>query len=146
MTDANSVTIPVNSKPIRVRCTLSVSHESLVPAEVTEFLNLQPTQCHGRNQLKTGRSVPTRSGKWELNSQDLTDDTDVSTHVRWLIHTIFDKREQLLVLQQRGYRILLICRFGIAHWNTTITLPTETIAMLAQMNLPLELDIYDEQE
>jgi Domain of unknown function (DUF4279) len=144
--DAGSLTIPLNCKPVRIRASLTISHRALVPEHITQILDLKPTQSNRTGEVCPPSRIPRKQGFWVLCSKHLENEADINQHIVWLWNQFREKTSILDQLSAEGYEICIACRFGIAHWNTAISLDVEAISALASFNRPLTLDIYDEQE
>ena len=146
MNESDDVGITVNATPVRVKAKLLISHDDLEPTEITSLLSLQPTNSHKKGEIKPPNKVPKKTGFWSLTVESAVRSNDISPAIDLLLDQIANRHSLLRELRDRGYRVQINCRFGIKHWNTMCELKPETMRRLANLSLPLGLDVYDEQE
>ena len=146
MTRSDDIGPTVNATPVRVKAQLLISHDNLEPAEITSMLSLQPTTCHRKGEIKLPNKVPKNSGFWSLITESAVRSNDISPAIDLLLDQIANRHSLIRELRNRGYRVEMICRFGIKHWNTMCELKPETMRRLANLSLPLVLQVYDEQD
>ncbi|MBS1992674.1 MAG: DUF4279 domain-containing protein [Cyanobacteria bacterium SZAS LIN-3] len=148
--DSNScetdvVTIPVNTQPVRVIVSISFSQENLEPAAITNLIGLTPTRCYRKGDLNGPSNVPKKQGLWSLSSAHMQSEHSICEHLNWVLDQVAEKKDILLQLLNQGNVITLKCRFGVAHWNTSFLIDSETFSRLADLNLDVSFDIFDEQ-
>jgi len=141
----NTVTFPVNNEPINVILSLKISSEFLEPEQISQLLNLIPTRSHRKGEIKSPSSIPKANGIWILATDHLKEEHDLNTHIQWLAGQFIHKKKELELLIEKSHKITMICRFGVAHWNTSFICTAESIALIASLGVPMVFDVYDDQ-
>jgi len=62
-------------------------------------------------------------------------------HLKWLLDSLEPKRDVIRELS-RKYRIDFFCGFASMNQQGGFTLDSVTLARLAELGVPLELDLY----
>jgi len=143
--DVGTITIPLNCEPVRVRVTLTIFNDTMDPDQITQLLDLRPTRSYLKGEIVAPSSVPRTKSLWSLSSITLESESNVNAHLLYLLGQLVNKEGILKQLQDQGYKINLVCRLGIAHWNTCYKLDCDTISRLACLKIPILFDIFDEQ-
>ena len=119
--------------------------KDLDPAEITNLLQMHPDQFHRRgdpNISKTGnRYADYTEGLWALHSS--FDDTHtIDEHIDSLVIKLWEHRDLLQELRNRGYRMdIFVGIFGIDD-NMGIMLQNTLLTRAMQLGVDLNLDLY----
>jgi len=77
---------------------------------------------------------------WLLSSP-LGKERDLATHLRWLLDVIEPKLNVMQSLSEK-YQVALFCGFCSANGQGGFTLDSTTLARIANLGVPLILDLY----
>ena len=124
---------------------LVVYHDELDPSEVSVRLALEPTDAFRRGQpivTKRRRYSDHPTGGWILSSRDLVSQIELEAHVTWLLDRIEPAAEALRSLRSEGRDVALIFVVSGEEIGGGPTLEAKTIARIAKLELPIDLDVY----
>lgn len=123
------------------RATLRIYHDELDPDVVSSRLNLTPSESQKKGQaLGPNRVAPI--GGWFLRSKEQVISKDVRRHVVWLLDQLAGREDQLLQLQDEGYRTDIFCYWRSAHGHGGPELDPELMQRLVSLRLSIGFDVY----
>jgi hypothetical protein len=128
------------------RAELLIYPGSIHPSEVTEMLQLQPTDACAVGDVRTSKRGRTRIAKnsmWTLSSEGSVESLDVRRHLDWLLGRLEAKTRELRGLQDApGVQMSVNCAWYSRVGHGGPTLWPEQMRGLAEMNLECSFDIY----
>jgi len=117
--------------------TLRVYTGKIPPQQVTADLRLSPSKLLNESE---DRAHP---NGWLLSSKGNVDSLDVRRHVDWLLQRIFDRRTELLALQnQPGVWMDVFCYWRSKDGHGGPSLSPKQMKALAELNLTIGFDCY----
>jgi hypothetical protein len=123
------------------RVTLRIDGEDLQPDEVSTLLDLKPTHAHLRGERKSPRVAKAWvSSHWSLTSP-LSNEEEIPKHLRWLLD-LLEPRAQTLKGISKRFRVDFFCGFASENGQGGFTLDTDTLRRIAELGIPMELDLY----
>lgn len=115
-------------------------------SQITERLQLTPTDAFDAGDEKTGKSGRKRTGKkslWQLSSEGHVQSLDVRRHLDWLLTCLGPRAASLAELQAlAGVRMSVNCAWYSRVGHGGPTLWPEQMRQLAELNLELSFDVY----
>ena len=119
--------------------------KDLDPSEITNLLQMHPDQFHRRgdpNISKTrNRYADYTEGLWALHSS-FDDAHTIDEHIENLVIKLWEHRDLLQELRNRGYRMdIFVGIFGIDD-NMGIMLQNTLLTRAMQLGVDLNLDLY----
>lgn len=121
--------------------------DDLDPAEITRRLDCKPTvgvAKGGTWTTKMGAEKTARTGSWRLLA-DRRSPADLDGQIRQLLSAMNDDLEAWKSLAGR-FRGRVFCGLFLASGNDGLTLRPETLLMIGQRGLVLDLDIYEQTD
>ena len=118
--------------------------DDLDPAEITQYLGVEPTVgvCKGEVwRTANGSEKVASTGSWRLNA-----DTCVPADLDGQINRLLVGPTDDLTLWREltaKYRAVVFCGLWLASYNDGINLAAETLALMSERGLLLDLDIYE---
>lgn len=126
------------------RASLRIFGENLVPEDISSSLNLAPTQTHLRGQRKSERvSVVWKHSMWLLQSP-LGTEEEVPRHLEWLLGEL-ERCATVLKELSTKFEIDFFCGFSSENGQGGFTLNAELLRRLANLGIPVTLDLYPPQ-
>lgn len=125
----------------RTRAALSVDHESLDAAHVTELLSVAPTESYevgdpyARNTLRRTRS------HWGLESPAVVD-SSLEDQVRALLDVVLGRRDAVTQLSREGYRLTWTCFVEEHDGDGAVSLSSGLLGDLGVLPIDLWFDTY----
>jgi hypothetical protein len=120
---------------------LRIFGETLQPEEIGLALGLKATHTYLKGELmRPGHTSVRQESGWLLDSP-LSKRSDMVDHLKWLLDSLEPKRDVIRELS-RKYRIDFFCGFASMNQQGGFTLDSVTLARLAELGVPLELDLY----
>ena len=123
--------------------TLRFFGDDLDPDDLTARLGAQPTSCSrkgGTWKTSSGVEKPALRGSWRLESARRRPG-DLSAQIRELLEPLTSDFSVWQDLASR-FRADLFCGLFMQESNEGITIEPETLAMIGERSLLLDLDIY----
>ncbi|GAA0650641.1 DUF4279 domain-containing protein [Brevundimonas lenta] len=117
--------------------------DDLDPAEITRSLGGEPTVGVARGETWTndyGREITAKTGSWRLVA-DRQEPADLDWKIRQLFSGLNDDLQAWRSLAGR-YRGRVFCGLFLATSNDGLTLQPETLRMIGERGLVVDLDIY----
>lgn len=126
------------------RASLRIFGENLVPDDISSSLNLAPTQTHLRGQRKSEK-VPLvwKHSMWLLQSP-LGTNEELPRHLEWLLGELEPRATTLKELSTQ-FKVDLFCGFSSENGQGGFTLSAELLCRLANLGIPIALDLYPPQ-
>ncbi len=126
--------------------TLRIFGDDLVPDEVTKILGCAPTRSHIKGQPhKPGSQHCWRTGSWRLCAED-AEPEDLNAQLNHILNQINPDvsvwREQILA----RFRVDFFCGLFMQSGNDGFTLNPATMRRLAERELEIDFDVYDQDE
>jgi len=121
--------------------------DDLDPSEITRQLNCEPTVGVAKGGTWTtsiGAEKAARTGSWRLVAQRRSP-ADLDAQIVELLSVMNDDFEAWRLLAGR-FRGRVFCGVFLASFNDGLTLRPETLLMLGQRGLLLDLDIYQQTD
>jgi hypothetical protein len=120
---------------------LRIFGETLQPEEIGLALGLKATHTYLKGELMSpGHTSVRQESGWLLDSP-VSKRSDMVDHLKWLLDSLEPKRDVIRELS-RKYRIDFFCGFASMNQQGGFTLDSVTLARLAELGVPLELDLY----
>jgi len=120
-----------------------ISGESLAPDEITALLGVQPTlgvRKGGTFRASNGGEIVAPMGKWFLGGE-WRSPPNLDTQIAELLLALPNDAELWVELTRRFECWLSIGAY-LADWTGGLTLAPATLKLLAERNLPVDLDLY----
>ncbi|MEU4564976.1 DUF4279 domain-containing protein [Actinoplanes sp. NPDC023936] len=132
----------------RSRLTFVIQSEVLAADEISERMNLQPT-----NVLENGASASRRNPDaarrrhttWNLVS-DLPDDAAPAAHLEGLLPLLEPRRSVLRQIQETGAAAFWSCFVTATPTGNMLRFEPDLLSRLSQVGGALEFDIYDSDD
>ena len=129
-----------------VHATFRLSHETLVPQDISNALELDPSHSHrkgDRNLGKEGREyTPYKIGVWTFSSKGKLASTDLNEHINWVLTKLDKKKEIIKEYQDNGFQSDVFCFWSAKCDNTCPGLSKESVKLLANLDLEIWIDVY----
>ena len=120
---------------------LRIFGDTLPPEAIGPTLGLAATRMHLKGELLSPKhKAVRRKSSWHLDSP-LPDDSNMVDHLKWLLDSLEPKRDVVKELCKQ-YEVDFFCGFSSGHGQGGFTLDTVTLARLAELGVPLALDLY----
>lgn len=128
------------------RAELLVYPGTLHPSEITNRLQIEPSEASAAGEEKTstsGRKRIATNSVWSLSSEGHVRSLDVRRHLDWLLARLAPRAESLIALQNiAGVRMSVNCGWYSRAGHGGPTLWPEQMQQLADLNLECSFDIY----
>lgn len=128
------------------RAELLVYPGNLPPTEITNRLQIEPSEMSAAGEEKTskgGRRRIAKNSVWSLSSEGHVQSLDVRRHLDWLLARLAPQAESLAELQNiAGVRMSVNCAWYSRVGHGGPTLWPEQMKQLADLNLEVSFDIY----
>lgn len=128
------------------RAELLVYPGALAPIDVTQRLQLEPTEVSFAGETKVnsrGRTRTAKSSWWSLSSGNHVRSLDVRPHLDWLLAALVPRAESLRELQSvPGVRMSVNCVWYSRSGHGGPTLWPEQMGPLAELDLECSFDVY----
>lgn len=117
--------------------------DDLDPAEITRCLGGEPTVGVAKGETKCnefGREYTAKTGSWRLVTEDREPEA-----LDWQIKQLFSKLNDDLATWQSlagRYRGRVFCGLFLASINEGLTLQPDTLIMIGERGLVVDLDVY----
>ena len=125
--------------------TIGFYGDDLEPSEITRQLDCEPTVGVSKGGTWTtsmGADKIARTGSWRLESRRRSP-ADLDAQIVELLSAMSDDLEAWKTLAAR-FRGRVFCGLFLASSNDGLTLRPETLLMIGQRGLLLDLDIYEQ--
>jgi hypothetical protein len=127
----------------RSAASLGFYGDDLDPTEITTCLGIEPTVGVRKGSLwRTARGIEKVSnrGSWRLLADDCQPG-DLDSQIKWLLSSLSSDIQGCRRLAE-SFRGRVFCGLFLASSNEGLSLSHETLSMLAERRLTLDLDIY----
>ncbi|RYF27679.1 MAG: DUF4279 domain-containing protein [Comamonadaceae bacterium] len=121
--------------------------DDLDPSEITRKLGCEPTVGVAKGETwvtELGSEKLARTGSWRLVAERLVP-ADLDAQIALLLSAVNDDLEAWRSLAGR-FRGRVFCGVFLASGNDGLTLRPETLLMIGQRGLVLDLDIYEQSD
>lgn len=132
--------LPAKSEHGWSRASFRIFGETLMPEELGSVLSIPASRTHMKGQRHDGGRSVWRESAWILNSP-LDKKENLAEHVKWLLDRLEPKADAVKALCAK-YRVDIFCGFSSGSGQGGFTLDPETLARLAQLRIPVALDLY----
>lgn len=125
--------------------TFCVYSDTLDPAQITSRLGLAPTHSFRRDDpITTARRRYGNHpiGGWLLSTREHIVAEDLTAHLDWLLANLEPAAQRIKALQTDGYDVAIIIALSADPLGGGPTMSADTLARLARLGLPLDLDLY----
>ena len=133
-----------DEKPIfQFSATFRIKNAGRFYEEITKATGILPTDCHVSGEEITteshnlGRSA---DDMWTLSSP-LSDEADLSAHLRWLWNVLSPHREYLGRLIGEGVAMDISCLYKSDSDTAGFSIDSDALAVACEMNVPLEISV-----
>jgi len=123
------------------RASFRIFGDALQPKEIASALGLRATHEYLKGELFDPKSTSVRRESGWLLESPLGKRRDMVDHLNWLLDALEPKRDVIGELS-RKYRVDLFCGFGSMNGQGGFTLDSVVLARLANLGVPLALDLY----
>jgi hypothetical protein len=135
------------SLTVYARIIIYCTESMLLPDDITDMLQLQPTEKRVKGDVicrPSGRIVTTmKKSYWSLCSENLVKSGDMDAHLDWLLKRIVPVKEQIISLQKiPGISMNIRCFWCSRESDTGIDFTTDQIKDLAELNLNCSFVFY----
>jgi hypothetical protein len=113
----------------------------LNPSSISNILSLSPSESFTAGSPRGRRGVWPH-GYWEFNSSNHVLSENFEEHLQWMLDRIGHLSEKLSLLKQEGNTVDLYCYWQVTSMQNGISISSDMLKHLANLGLPLELDIY----
>jgi hypothetical protein len=120
---------------------LIIADEACSPEEITRRTGLQPTKTWQRGEQRLKTSLVEKENGWELKSP-LPKVAALLQHVDYILSTIEPCRSQLTEFT-RNHESVLACAVYFDEQMPELYLDRGVIARLADLNVSVDIDLYD---
>ncbi len=114
---------------------------TLQPEEIGSALGLKATHTYLKGELLSPAHASVRQESGWLLQSPLSNRSDMVEHLKWLLDSLEPKRDVIRELSGK-YRVDLFCGFASMNGQGGFTLDSVTLARLAELGVPLGLDLY----
>jgi hypothetical protein len=121
--------------------TLQLVGESVVPAAITEALQIQPTFQVAVGEANPKRSKPRTKGIWALTTEGRLDSTELEDHVSFLLELLPSNPRSVVPAEAR-FEIVCLWRSATGHGGPSLS--ASIMARLAEKGLDLDFDFYSD--
>jgi len=136
----------------RVWVTLSTSHKSLQPKEISELLQLTPTHALREGDTiyrNETHSLNAEQTYWSLSSSGQVQSSSLEKHIDWMLGQLFGKLPAIRSLQNDGSAFTMKAHMDLWSPVSVPQLDEGTIQKLAQFGFALQFVIryeFDEDD
>ena len=123
------------------RAALRISGDTLRPDQITAILGLEPTQSGVKGERFSTRHSATRRTSFWLLESPLADSLPLTDHLGWLLDLIEPKHDLIGSLGEK-WRVEFFCGFSSENGQGGVTFDPSLLHRLAQLGIPLVLDLY----
>lgn len=118
--------------------------KELDPGKITSELGITPSKSFRRGDKRSETDM-WKHGYWELCSADHVKTSDLGDHIRWVIEHVFPVRDELSsLLKGKDIKAGISCFSILEKGQTVINLSPLLIREMAELNLGIELDLYED--
>ena len=133
--------------PTRVAVQVVIYSEAISPGEIASRLRLQPTRTAEKGIKygpQTGTQVNVPRHMWQLSSETNVEDSDLGSHLDWLLSKLLPVREQLCTLRNiEAVECVLFCVVWTSGTSAHVTLTANQMESLVALQLDLQLEFAD---
>lgn len=126
--------------------------DTLNPHVISKLLGLQPSEAGSKGDVqkpprrKSSAPIRWRTGTWILRGR-LADSATLDAHLKDILVRLEPNAKAIQDLVGQGYRADFFCGcFLDNHSNEMTAIEPETLRLIAQLGVPLRLDIYSLSE
>ena len=116
---------------------LRVYTGELNPNLVTKFLDLSPSLIIIKDQINKNHI-----NGWFLSSENQVNSKDSRRHIDWVLNKIYSRKNLILELQEKGFRIYIGCYWSSEQGTGGPILSPKQMNKLFELNLDLSFEFY----
>jgi hypothetical protein len=120
---------------------LWIGGDMLRPEEISTLLDLQPSQTGLKGEGFGARNVSVRHTSFWLLNSPLSVHAPLTDHLNWLLEVIDPKLDSINSLV-RKWKVEIFCGFSSESGQGGVTFDPNLLRRLAQLGVPLVLDLY----
>ena len=113
--------------------TLRIYHDKITPEEITQLLDILPTDC----QLKNGKI---KFNGWFLSSEKMVKSKDCREHIDIILNDVIPKKEVIQNLIKQGALIDMSCFWLSKNGQGGPTLSLDQCQKLAKLKIDIWFD------
>lgn len=135
----------IEGKRMLTNATLCIYAADLDPEEITARLRITPTDAFRKGEpisTKRRKYADHPTGGWLLSSRDRVTSAELDAHLSWLLAQVAQASEAIRALVAEGKDLAISCVVSGAATGGGPTLEAATLAKIAELGLPVDLDIY----
>lgn len=123
--------------------TLRIYSDTIIPEEITNFLQFQPTESVTKGDVYgiNSKNVLEING-WFFTSEGFVDSKDCRRHFDFLADKIMPIKNELKALQNKDCEIDISCFWSSENGQGGPTLSPKQLKKLAELELEIWFDVY----
>ncbi len=124
--------------------------QQFAPNEITELLGVEPTRAHAIGDIdekhfrRTGRQRAKEFAVWRLSSDRLAPG-DLNLQIKDMLARLPDDPDVWRQLSAK-FRLTMFCGLWMEGFNSGAPFDSETLRLLGERNVDLDLDIYQDPD
>jgi hypothetical protein len=123
--------------------TLRIYSDTIIPNEITNFLQFEPTESVTKGEVYGINSKKIREiNGWFLTSEGFVNSKDCRRHFDFLADKIMPIKNKLKALQNKDCEIDISCFWSSENGQSGPTLSPKQIKKLAELELEIWFDVY----
>lgn len=123
--------------------TLRVKNAGWLHSEITGAIGVKPTDSHlkGEPRLPPIKRMPTwKADLWALDSP-LSENADLSEHLKWLWQKLSPHKEFIKSLVAKGIDIDIFCGYSMELRSSVFSIQPEALRLSYDLHIPLEISV-----
>jgi hypothetical protein len=122
---------------------LRIMSEEMNPDEISELLDVAPTQTQRAGDPRSGKSNKVyKTSGWWISTKGVLDSLDARHHLDWILERVSDKAEEFNALQKRGYLVDVCVRWDSKNGHGGPTLSSKQMLGFGKLGIEVWFDIY----